>query len=156
METFSVPVVGAASPDGPDDFVVASVDHLLTVLCRAAPALLHAEWAPEPGEARWLLRDRSAVTGPDVEVGVSRSGSAFRALLARLGHHYMGGQLYGGYQIARLEQAGRAFKGIFFLSNLAQSGFWVRVYASPEQTGKSDTGEPFAVWPDRASPPPRE
>src|SRR5262249_42478353 len=110
---------------GEQDFVVACVDHLLTVLCREAPALLHAEWEHRRGEARWFLRPRSAGEEKDRELLVMASGGLFRSLLARIGYHYMGGQLYGGYRVILLEQSGRAFKAIFFLSNLSQSGYWL-------------------------------
>src|SRR4051812_36235759 len=104
MDTFVVPVILA--PPGPTD-VAGSVDALLTALCRAAPALLHAEWTGDSPGVSWLLRRRAPGPAGDEEVGRTDSPGLFRSLLARLGWGYLAGQLYGGYRVALLEQGGR-------------------------------------------------
>jgi hypothetical protein len=62
-------------------------------------------------------------------------------VLARLGSEYMDGLLYGGHQFVEVEQDGRRFVVTFFISNLARTGFWARVYASPEEKLRVTTEE---------------
>ena len=63
MDTFAVPVVETPPEARHGDFVVACADYLLTSLCRAAPALLHAQWQRERAWADLLGRRRLFLVG---------------------------------------------------------------------------------------------
>ena len=51
-------------------------------------------------------------------------------MLARFGHHYMGGQLYNGYALRWLRQGGRVHRCYIYMSNGGQPGFWIKIYAA--------------------------
>ena len=109
-------------------------DHLLTLVCTAAPALLHAEARANADNVTWLLRPLG--TGPEADrvVGELPNRNHFRTVLARFGAEYMDGLLYGGYQFVEVDQdGGRLFVVTFFTSNLARTGFWAQLYASPDE-----------------------
>jgi hypothetical protein len=107
-------------------------DHLLTVVCGAAPALLHAEAGPEERVA-WRLRPLESGPEADRVVAEKPHRNHLRTVLARFGAAYMDGLLLGGHQSVLVEQDGRTFVVTFFVSNLARSGFWARIFASPEE-----------------------
>ena len=74
-------------------------------------------------------------------VGELPDRNHFRTVLARLGAEYMDGLLYGGHQFVEVEQDGRCYIVTFFMSNLARTGFWARVYASPDEKLSTATEE---------------
>jgi hypothetical protein len=139
---YTVPPVTATPAVGPRKFdVVRYADHLLTLVCSAAPALLHAEARADVDNVTWLLRPLGASPEADQVVGELPNRNHFRTVLARLGSEYMDGLLYGGHQFVEVEQDGRRFVVTFFISNLARTGFWARVYASPEEKLRVTTEE---------------
>ena len=142
MRRYTVPPVTAAPAVGPRKFdVVHYADHLLTLVCTAAPALLHAEARADADKVTWLLRPLGSGPEADQVVGELPDRNHFRTVLARLGAEYMDGLLYGGHQFVEVEQDGRCHVVTFFMSNLARTGFWARVYASPDEKLSTATEE---------------
>jgi hypothetical protein len=132
MPTFEVPEVDpqpVAVPHRPD--AVAFADYLLTTLLRHENGLLHADFLRDNG--LWLLRSGSrAVAGPDEVIAGSESLGVFRMVLARFGHHYMGGQLYGGFTEGAFIQGGRTRRFALYMANDQWRGYWLRVYTRAE------------------------
>jgi len=132
MDTFDVPEV-RQSPElsvGEED-PVAFADMMLTSLLGYDNALLRAEHTATDSSVSWCIEppDETASTH-EIEVGISPSLAGFRSVLARFGHHYMSDQLYNGYALRFLRQRGRVHRCHFYLSNAAQSGFWIRIYGA--------------------------
>jgi hypothetical protein len=117
---------------------------LLTALLAREAGVLHVEHHdPEPSVGWFIdpLDWRGEQT--HVPVAVSPSRGAFRTVLARFGHHYMGGQLYHGYALRFLRQRGRVHRCHFYMSNASQSGFWIEIYsARMAEPGASPNGGP--------------
>jgi len=110
---------------------VAFADMVLTSLLGYGVALLYAEHTGADSSVSWRIEPREeAVQTHDIEIAVSPSLGSFRSVLARFGHHYMGGQLYHGYALRFLRQHGRTYRCHIYMSNAGQSGFWMRVYAA--------------------------
>ena len=132
METLDVPEVTqmpklARNESDPATFA----DMVLTSLFRHESALLHAEYRPPGSAVTWFIRPiRDGTEQTDVPVAVSNSCGEFRAVLARFGHHYMGGQLYHGFALRFLCQHDKVHRCLIYTSNMGQSGFWIRVYAA--------------------------
>jgi hypothetical protein len=132
METLDVPDL----PELPDPApygsnAVTFADFLLTNLFRHSPALLHAEYLHPQQAVTWFIRRQSTdESTQDVSIAVSPSVGSFRSVLARFGHHYMGGQLYHGFAMRFLRQHDRIPRCFIYTSNMGQSGFWIRVYAA--------------------------
>jgi len=114
---------------------VAFADMVLTALLAHDCALLCAEHDPMAAPESpviWRIhpREDTVYSARGVEVGSSPSLGYFRMVLARFGHHYMGGQLYNGYALRFLRQRGRVHRYHIYMSNSSQSGFWIRVYSA--------------------------
>lgn len=125
METLEIPeVIEMPNPSPYDADAVGTADFLMTTLLRKLPSMLHAEF--QDGDGRWFIKDAQRL-----ETGVTQSKTVgeFRAVLARFGHHYMGGQLYGGHIRWKISQKGRNFFCEIFMSNQGMTGYWIRVYA---------------------------
>lgn len=128
--------------------VVDFADMMLTSLFSHAPARLHAEYRPGNRMVTWFVRPATAADGePGLAVGVTEfSTGCFRAMLARFGHEYMNGLLYGGHKLCVLHQRGRAYRCHIYMSNNGQSGFWIKIYAAvisaedSTEAGPSDSG----------------
>ena len=108
-----------------DENPVATADFLMTALLRKQPAMLHGEF--RGGDGRWFVRDSAQC---EERVAESKSVGEFRAVLARFGHHFMGGQLYAGHTRLTVMQHGRKFACEIFMSNQGSTGYWIRVYAN--------------------------
>ena len=125
MDPLDIPALLEIPDPAPlDENPVATADFLMTALLLKQPAMLHSEF--QDGEGRWLVRDGAR---QEECVATSKSIGEFRSVLARLGHHYMGGQLYGGHTRRTVTQRGRQFTCEIFMSNQSATGFWIRVYA---------------------------
>lgn len=126
MVVLSVPVVHLPTAFPESNDVVATADGLLTTLIREAPACLYG--ARTQGMSAYFLlwpgRD-----GPDREVFRFPGGRGFRAVLARFGHWYMGGQVYGGECRVVLEQEGSRFRVWMRMGNTPGTGFWFQAVA---------------------------
>lgn len=111
-------------------YYVAFAHHLLTRLFEYDSAVLHAEYRrPPSGEVTWNIGRRDDQSdGPDTVVATSNPAE-FRAVLARLGFLYIGGETYGGHSTVVLSQEGRKWRCHFFMANIREMGFWIRVYA---------------------------
>jgi hypothetical protein len=107
-----------------DENPMAVADFLMTALLRKRPGLLHAEF--RNGDGRWFVRNSAQQEDCIAE---SKSVGEFRAVLARFGHHHMGGQVYGGHMRLSVTQRGREFGCEIFMSNQGRTGYWIRVYA---------------------------
>ncbi len=135
METLDVPEVNELPQLGPnEEDAVAFADMVLTLLFKHAPAVLHAEIRHTRAAVTWFIRPiREETEQPDIPVADSNSRGSFRSVLARFGDHYMGGQLYYGCYgciLRALSQDGLAYSCTIYMSNMGQSGFWIRVYAA--------------------------
>src|SRR5579871_4432441 len=99
MSTIHVPEVRQLPElTGNDEDPVGFADMVLTSLMSHECAVLHAECLQREGSASsisWCVRPREhGQDGPDIEIALSPSLGSFRSVLARFGHHYMGGQPY--------------------------------------------------------------
>jgi hypothetical protein len=133
METIEVPeILEMPDPAPYDEDPVAFSDFVLTRLFQHSTALLHAEWVHPKESVAWFLRSRTddGATERDVPIAESPSCGSFRSVLARFGHHYMGGQLYNGFALRFLRQHDIVYRCLIYTSNMSQSGFWIRVYGS--------------------------
>ena len=132
METLDVPeLLEIPDPAPHDENPTAFVDFLLTTLFSHSPALLHAEYRHAEQSVTWFVRPRDDDKGAqDFSVAASPSLGSFRSVLARFGHHYMGGQLYRGFALRFLRQHDRVHRCLIHTSNMGQSGFWIRVSAA--------------------------
>lgn len=110
-----------------DADVVAIADFLLTHLLQNAPASLIAEPPPSGPFGFSLKPDGSE----PIEVYRCADAGEFRAILARFGHHYLDGQLYGGFSQRILEQGNRRCVTLLYLSNNHSSGLWLRFHTHP-------------------------
>jgi len=132
METQDVPEVFEMPQLGPnEESPVALADMVLTALLAREAGVLHAEHHDSEVSVGWFIAPldwRGEQT--DAPVAVSPSRGAFRSVLARFGHHYMGGQLYHGYALRFLRQRGRVHRCHIYMSNAGQSGFWIEIYAA--------------------------
>jgi hypothetical protein len=57
--------------------------------------------------------------------------SVLRMVLARIGDHYLGGQLYGGFIEGFFRQRGKMNYVAIYMANDACRGFWLRAYTRP-------------------------
>ncbi len=130
METIDVPET-TFPREGEKFDGVALADALLTSLAKTGGGILQAEQdlkAQGPATIIWELenldRKSKEVIMTQCNLGL------FRNVLARFGHHYMGGHVFNGYALRFLCQGGQIYRCHFYLSNGGQSGFWIRIYAS--------------------------
>ena len=132
MDTLDVPEVLEMPPLGPnEESPVALADMVLTALLGREAGVLHAEHCdPEPSVGWFIAPLGWRGEQTDVPVAVSPSRGAFRSVLARFGHHYMGDQLCNGYALRFLRQRGRVHRCHIYMSNTGQSGLWIEVYAA--------------------------
>jgi hypothetical protein len=143
MDTLEVPEVLEVPPQlSPNEETpVAFADMVLTALLAREAGVLNAEHHdPEPSVGWFIdpLDWRGKQT--HVPVAVSPSRGAFRTVLARFGHHYMGGQLYHGYALRFLRQRGRVLRCHFYMSNAGQSGFWIEIYSARMAEQRCEVG----------------
>jgi hypothetical protein len=146
MDTLEVPEVWEVPPQlSPNEETpVAFADMVLTALLAREAGLLHAEHHDSELSVGWFLSPLDWPGGQtDAPVAVSPSRGTFRSVLARFGHHYMGGQLYHGYALRFLRQRGRVHRCHIYMSNAGQSGFWIEIYAARmAEPGAAPNGGP--------------
>jgi hypothetical protein len=126
-------IVVPASAECPEPFAPTPfVDYLLNAaVAGGGPSYLHAELS-SGAATRWFVREEPATAAGDERVLAAVPGEgACRAALARVGHHYMGGQLYGGASELVLVIGGRRHMAAFYMANDAWRGFWLRAYLRP-------------------------
>ncbi|MDB5294217.1 MAG: hypothetical protein JWO31_200 [Phycisphaerales bacterium] len=124
-----VPEPGVASDPRDVTRFVDRLVHALLTYGGGGGRLLYAELG-SAHDLRWCVRMGAADgTERDVFVAASTSKGGFRTALARIGHHYMGGQLYGGASQVILSVDGRRYAAAFYMANDAWRGYWLRVYA---------------------------
>src|SRR4051812_3115538 len=100
MDTIDVPEVYVLPQlDNGLESPVDLADLVLTCLLTNKSALLHAEYIHSKTTVTWFIRPRreDGLYQYDSPVAVSSSPGYFRSTLARFGHHYMNGQVYGGF-----------------------------------------------------------
>jgi len=129
--------------------VIDFADMMLTSLFSHGPAMLHAEYRPQNRIVTWFVRPTEAAEGePGRAIGITEFPTGhFRAILTRFGHQYMDDQIYGGHKLCVLHQRGRPHRCHFFMSNNGQSGFWIKIYATP--ISADDGREPWSSIPGR-------
>jgi hypothetical protein len=132
METFDVPEVRQLPElSTNEEDAVGFADMVLTSLLGYDSALLYAEHTESDSSVSWRIELRNEVVPThDIEIAISPSRGSFRSVLARFGHHYMGGQLYNCFAGRSLRQQGRVHRCHIYMSNGGPSGFWIRVYAT--------------------------
>jgi hypothetical protein len=138
--TIEVPEVNAL-PDTPPrrPNVVGIADYLLTMLLRHEFGSLRADFREDGG--KWYVRGWTREVSRPEELVAVTEGFLFRAVLARFGGHYMGGQVYGGYTEGRLTQRGRTHGFAMYMANDAWRGFWLKAYASAWVLGGSGSAD---------------
>lgn len=129
MDVLEVPeLLENPDPAPYDGNPVATADYLLTMLLRNDSGMLHSEFAN--GSGMWSIRPGAQrLNTSEARVAQTDTVGHFRAVLARFGAHYMGGQVYGGFTRQELVQRGRHFSCAFYMSNDNWTGYWIRVYA---------------------------
>lgn len=103
------------------------VDYLLAGMLHMAPSTLSARYVNPEEEVVWHLRTNSAET-----VFYRSRALYFRTILARFGHHFMDGKLYGGEVQKELCYLSRDFTVAFKMSNSQSNGFWIEITATPK------------------------
>lgn len=134
MDTIDVPAVFELPCLAPNEYdAVAFADLILTALLTHDAALLcadHSHPISHESSAGWFIHPRiDGLYSAGMEIATSPHRSHFRAMLARFGAHYLGGQLYGGYALRFLKQLERVHRCHIYMSNNGQSGFWLKIYA---------------------------
>jgi hypothetical protein len=128
---------------GEDENPVAFADMILTALLRYDRALLYAEhfWRdPANSAVSWRIQPRDAtIVSRDIEIGISPTRGAFRSVLARFGHHYLGGQYYNGYATRLLRQGNITRRCQIYMSNEGFAGFWIKIFVSRVGSSKDGT-----------------
>ena len=115
----------------PADDVVGVVDWLLGEAIDASPSVLKAEIPigemSEGDPVYWrLIEQHSPETS---KVVMSTHGkSTFRALLARIGAHYLDGQLYHGHALVTVNYRGDDYQGYIYMGNCSHTGFWAKIF----------------------------
>ena len=127
MTTVEIPeMLEIPNPAPYDENPTAVADFLMTALLRKHPGMLHAEF--RNGDGRWYIRNSAQQENC---IAKSKTVGEFRSILARFGHHHMGGQLYGGHTRLSVTQHGQEFACEIFMSNQGWTGYWIRVYTRP-------------------------
>ena len=117
--------------DEDDPWIVPYADWLLNEMLRRAPAALMAEMSdPSVAQVHWRYTESIVETDPGIEFDATPQ-RLFRTVLARFAHHYLGGQLYGGACERILDWNAGSYFTKFELSNRQQTGFFIRVAATP-------------------------
>jgi len=112
--------------DARGETIEGMVDYLLAGLLHVAPSTLSARYVDPKKEVVWHLRTNST------ETVFHRSRALyFRTILARFGHHFMDGKLYGGEVEKELSYLSRDFTVAFKMSNSQPNGFWIEITATP-------------------------
>ena len=130
IPSIEVPVVDEA-PDieTHTDQMVEFANYLLTSLLRFESASLDADYRRTGG--RWLVLGHTPEPPHLHEIiATTESLSLFRSVLARFGHLYLNGQLYGGYAELRLTQRGRSHGCAIYMANDQWREYWLRAYVS--------------------------
>ena len=114
---------------------------LLERACPLTPVRISLEWSWDSPTssctATRLGRDRDATP----EELLATPSNEVRTLLAYIGNALMRVQLYGGYMHRAVEVAGTPYRAVFFMSNQAFGGYWLRleVYSLAESAAASES-----------------
>jgi hypothetical protein len=106
--------------------VVEFTDFVLRHVIARAPAQLDAEYMRESDCVPWTVQPTLLGNVGHETVAVCPR-RWFRAVLARIGHHYMAGQVYYGFAWRSLICGESNVKAFFFLGNSSDTGYWVRI-----------------------------
>jgi hypothetical protein len=137
MEIVDVPEVEPYAPTSPPEYNgVDFADMVLTCLMKRDTAFIHAEYRLDNPSVTWFISQQQGMDEESYEpVAVSSSRGEFRNALARFGHHYMDGQLYGGFSARFFRQHGSVYRCLIYMSNSGLSGFWIRIYGAASNDG---------------------
>ena len=127
MNEIDVPYTEEPIPIGFEKHAVSIADFLVTSLLKFGTGSLDTDFVD--GRVRWFVSPviggmPSTATMVLEQVDIGR----FRVVLARFGHHYMGGQMYSGHSRIMLRQNGQTFYCECYLANSALTGYWLRLY----------------------------
>jgi hypothetical protein len=124
-----------AAPElGSPNYIVDFTDYILGQLIQASAEVVVVDASGDRShpDVEWRLRHALEADGETVVIG-SCPRRLFRHILARIGHHYMGGQLYCGFAVRTLIIKGTAFTAYFYLGNCGLTGYWTKIAAGPER-----------------------
>jgi hypothetical protein len=109
----------------PSDSIENVVDCLLAKVLEHAPCAIEAQL--EEGNPMVTWREK---TKGD-EVFWELSARHFRSILARIGNHYLDGQLYEGFGVVEVgfEDESNCQPVRIFFGNHSLTGCWIRIYA---------------------------
>lgn len=105
-------------------------DALLTALLQSVPAGLYLSRDCRADVVVCVLWSNGKLGRELCQLPADR----LRGLLARFGHHYMSGQLYGGDQLLVLEQCGSLYNVWLRTGNEQRVGYWLQATAQPLHT----------------------
>lgn len=135
MDTFLPPielsVLDLSQQNGASLDAVSFANHLFARLVIDSPAdidVRHPE--VETDEVAWLLQ-KSSQEGPATVIATCPS-TMFRAVLARIGAHFMEGQLYCGFASRVMRLGGHHARCFIYLGNCSDTGFWMKAYSRRE------------------------
>ena len=108
--------------------VVSMIDYLIGQLIAVQPAVLDHPLPLNSDIVEWEIRFR---TDRDIDTKTIATTSRRHSsgLLARVGHHYLDGQLYGGHAVRHLTCNGITADCHIHLGNSSQSWRWLRIVA---------------------------
>ena len=109
----------------PSDSIENSVDCLRAKILEHAPCAVEAEL--EEGKQTVIWKERLRGDNFFWEL----SSRHFRSVLARIGNHYLDGQLYEGFGVVELgfENESKCQPLRIFFGNHSLTGCWIRIYA---------------------------
>lgn len=128
----------SGSEDGP--WIVSYADWLMNLVLRTAPSGLRAEMRDsDDRNVRWERLKKPGACEETEPLSHTTPTDIFRSILARFGHHYLDGQLYGGSCERILVWRDQQFAAQFDCSNSGSSGFWIEIHAEPLVESQTNT-----------------
>jgi hypothetical protein len=115
---------------------VAFADYLLGQLIAHSPASIEASHDGTHSDEQIPCNLSFARQGAPRSLKITELPKRhFRAVLARIGHHYMGDQLYFGFANRTLKCDEHEASCILYLGNCSQTGFWIKMFSSRNNAG---------------------
>ena len=113
-----------------DAWIVSYVDWLLNLILGSVPSGLRAEMRdPNERNVHWKRLTKIDEEERIDPLSIVTPSIVFRAVLARFGHRYLDGQLYGGACARILVWREREFMARFECSNSGPNGYWIEIHA---------------------------
>jgi hypothetical protein len=99
------------------------VDALFAKILQCSPCTVEAEMRSGDSSIQWKRIDAAD------EIIWECSARHFRSVLARIGFHYIQGQVHEGFGIAEVRFKDESHQVRIYLGNNALTGYWTRIYA---------------------------